>query len=241
MHYAFIIMPSNALIIYCLGFTESVTKIIMPCNYITCVWSSLFITWRANYLFVEKKDIVRHITDCKLWVVLRKRCIKAPKKMHYSQLVILFRFTKQNQLDITLTLPLIYRATAAPCPLPPPGAWTDKTTHMTSNKPIRIFCWFVQPTCGLSPTHLRLAPTSVYTHLLRAAAIPTWLAPTSVYTHLWAFAPSAVKMMKMFSWFAGAFSICVYMCLHVFSEVAARWALGLLCRVLHNCQKYKLK
>ncbi len=161
-------------------------------------------------LFVCRKkrycQAILQIVNC---VVLRKRCIKAPKKMHYSQLVILFRFTKQNQLDITLTLPLIYRATAAPCPLPPPGAWTDKTTHMTSNKPIRIFCWFVQPTCGLSPTHLRLAPTSVYTHLLRAAAIPTWLAPTSVYTHLCAFAPSAVKMMKMFSWFAGAFSICM--------------------------------
>ncbi len=42
-------------------------------------------------------------------------------------------------------------------PLPPPGAWTDKTTHMTSNKPIKIFCWFLQPTCSLSPTHLRLA------------------------------------------------------------------------------------
>ncbi len=26
---------------------------------------------------------------------------------------------------------------------------------------------------------------------------------------LWAFAPSAVKMMKFFSWFAGAFSICM--------------------------------
>ncbi len=26
---------------------------------------------------------------------------------------------------------------------------------------------------------------------------------------LWAFAPSAVKMMNMFSWFAGAFSICM--------------------------------
>ncbi len=26
---------------------------------------------------------------------------------------------------------------------------------------------------------------------------------------LWAFAPSAVKMMKMFSWFAGAFAICM--------------------------------
>ncbi len=106
MHYAFIIMPSNTLIMYCMGFTESVTKIIMPCNYMTCVWSSVSITWRANELFVEKiKDIVRHITDCKLCVVLRKRCTKAPKKMHYSQLVILFRFTKQNkqQLDITLT------------------------------------------------------------------------------------------------------------------------------------------
>ncbi len=53
----------------------------------------------------KKKDIVRHITDCKLCVVLRKRCTKATKKMHYSQLVILFRFTKQNkqQLYITLT------------------------------------------------------------------------------------------------------------------------------------------
>ncbi len=40
---------------------------------------------------------------------------------------------------------------------------------MTSNKPIRIFCWFVQPTCGLSPTYLRLALTSVYTHLLSSA------------------------------------------------------------------------
>ncbi len=26
---------------------------------------------------------------------------------------------------------------------------------------------------------------------------------------LWAFAPSAVKLMKTFSWFAGAFSICM--------------------------------
>ncbi len=45
MHYAFIIMPSNTLIMYCMGFTESVTKIIMPCNYITCLWSSVSITW----------------------------------------------------------------------------------------------------------------------------------------------------------------------------------------------------
>ncbi len=45
----------------------------------------------------KKKDIVRHITDCKLCVVLRKHCTNPPKKMHYSQLVILFRFTKQNK------------------------------------------------------------------------------------------------------------------------------------------------
>ncbi len=31
----------------------------------------------------------------------------------------------------------------------------------------------------------------------------------AVYFFIWAFAPSAVKMMKMFSWFAGAFSICM--------------------------------
>ncbi len=37
---------------------------------------------------------------------------------------------------------------------------------------------------------------------------------------LWAFAASAVKMMKMFSWFAAAFSICM------FSEVAVCWALS---------------
>jgi len=37
---------------------------------------------------------------------------------------------------------------------------------------------------------------------------------------LWAFAPPAVKLMKMFSWFAGALSVCM------FSEVAARWALS---------------
>ncbi len=27
---------------------------------------------------------------------------------------------------------------------------------------------------------------------------------------LWAFAPSAVKLIKIFSWFAGAFSICIF-------------------------------
>ncbi len=37
---------------------------------------------------------------------------------------------------------------------------------------------------------------------------------------LWVFAPPAVKLMKMFSWFAGALSVCM------FSGVAARWALS---------------
>ncbi len=37
---------------------------------------------------------------------------------------------------------------------------------------------------------------------------------------LWVFAAPAVKLMKMFSWFAGSLSICT------FSEVAAHWALS---------------
>ncbi len=62
----------------------------------------------------KKKYIFRHITDCKLCVVLRKRCTKAPKKMHYSQLVILFRFTNQTTIGhhayLTTHLPCHRRA-----------------------------------------------------------------------------------------------------------------------------------
>ncbi len=99
----------------------------------------------------KKKDIVRHITDCKLCVVLRKCCTKAPptKNALFTACNTFSFYKTNNNWTSRLPLPLIYRATAAPCPLPPPGAWTDKTTHMTANKPIRIFCWFVQPTCGL--------------------------------------------------------------------------------------------
>ncbi len=93
-----------------MGLIESATKITIPCNYITSLWCSVSITWRANYLFVEKKDIVRYITDCKLCMVtlLRKRCTKTTKKIHFSQLVILF--TKQTNCTSRLSLPLIYRA-----------------------------------------------------------------------------------------------------------------------------------
>ncbi len=71
-----------------MGLIESATKITIPCNYITSLWCSVSITWRANYLFVEKKDIVRYITDCKLCMVtlLRKRCTKTTKKIHFHSL-----------------------------------------------------------------------------------------------------------------------------------------------------------
>ncbi len=161
-----------------MGFIESVTKILMPWIYITCLWSSVSITWRANELFVKKKILSGNVTYRLLCVVLRKRCTKATKKKHYSQLVILFSFTKQNKQKLYLTLTssthlacrrrlvrLFFDGSQKKSPTTATGAWTDTTTHMTSNKPIKIFCWFVQPTCSLSPTHLHLAPTSVCTHL----------------------------------------------------------------------------
>ncbi len=56
----------------------------------------------SNLVVCRKKDIVRHITDCMLCVVLRKRCTKA-SMMHFSH-VMLFSFTKPNKHKyITLT------------------------------------------------------------------------------------------------------------------------------------------
>ncbi len=70
----------------------------------------------CSKLFVEKKDIVRHIADCKLCVVQRKCCTKATKKVHFSQLLIAYFLVLQNKTNKKVTtrlpLPLIYRAAA---------------------------------------------------------------------------------------------------------------------------------
>ncbi len=60
----------------------------------------------SKLVVCRKKDIIRYITDCKL---CGKRT-KATQKKHYSQLVILFSFTKQTNTNCTsrLPLPLIY-------------------------------------------------------------------------------------------------------------------------------------
>ncbi len=124
----------------------------------------------SRLVVCRKKDIARHI-QIVICVVLRKRCTKATKKNQYSQLVIRFSFAKQNKQNFYLYITLTSSTLdSRHCPvrfffstdrkkirpLQPPGAWTDKTTHMTSNKPIKIFCWFLQPTCSLSPSHLQL-------------------------------------------------------------------------------------
>ncbi len=128
-------------------------------------------------MFVEKKDIVRLITDCKLCVVLRKPCTKATKKKHYSQLVILFSFTKQNNQKLYLTLTssthLPYRSRLGrffffngsqnKWPTTATGSVNRKNNPRDIKQTNQNFLLVCTAHLRLSPAHSRLAPTSVYT------------------------------------------------------------------------------